>query len=235
MTTQDYLAHMRASYDNTSHAAYAVHGGKFADEYVLAYATSADGLRELADVLQSRISHRRVLEVACGHGRWTRYVARVASYLLATDNSPRMLARAAQLVHHNNILPPGRVELREWDAMKLPDLPEMFDAAFHVNFFDHLPRSLQQVFLDGLHSRLSSGSPVVMALNKLSDSTRQQLFSHPGSDDMFLRRQRPDGSTYDIIDNEMGEVELIAMVGSRGTGFSFRHGKRHSWLAYAAA
>src|SRR5207244_1156100 len=124
-----------------------------------------------------------------GHGRWTRYVARVASYLLATDNSPRMLAQAAELVHHNNPLPPGHLELREWDAMNLSALPEKFDAAFHVNFFDHLPRLMQQSLLDGLHSRLSTGSPVVMAVNKLRESTRQRLFSKPGSDDMFLRRQ----------------------------------------------
>jgi len=47
-----------------------------------------------------------------------------------------------------------------------------------------------------------------------------------------LRRERPDGSTYDIISNEMTETELTAAVGCRGADFHFTHGKSHSWLAY---
>jgi SAM-dependent methyltransferase len=202
-----YLAEMRAYYDNASHDAYAVHGAKFAEEYDVARADPNHGLHELAVVLEERMSGRRVLEIACGHGRWTRYVARTASHLLATDNSPRMLAQAAELIHHRNPLPPDRVELREWDAMEIARLPETFNAAFHVNFFDHLPRSMYRTFLDGFHSRLIAGSPVVLAVNKLRASTRAKLFFKPDSADAYLRRDRRDGSTYDIISN----VGLVAL------------------------
>ena len=59
-------------------------------------------------------------------------------------------------------------------ASTLPDsafhnFPTTETAEIHLatNFqnmlFDHLPRALQQSFLDGFHSRLSSGSPVVIS------------------------------------------------------------------------
>jgi SAM-dependent methyltransferase len=235
MWETNYLLDMQSYYDNSSHAAYAKHGGVFADEYDARYATDGDGLRELMVFLQDQMRGRRVLEVACGHGRWTRYVARTAESILATDNSPRMLAQAAELIHHRNPLPPGRVELREWDAMAMGKLSEKFNGAFHVNFFDHLPRSIHQTFLAGFHSCIASGSPVVMAVNKLTAENRKNLYSKAGSLDKYLRRERPDGSTYEIIDNEMDEAELTAAVGVRGRNFKFTHGKNLAWLAYKAA
>jgi demethylmenaquinone methyltransferase/2-methoxy-6-polyprenyl-1,4-benzoquinol methylase len=235
MLADQYLGHMRSYYDNPSHTAYAQHGSVFADEYDARYHTPGDGLRELMLVLREMTAGKRVLEIACGHGRWTRYVAQVASHVLATDNSPRMLKQAAELVHHNNPLPPGRVEFRECNAMDVANLPETFDAGFHVNFFDHLPRTLHQPFLDGFHSRLEPGAPVLLGVNKLTDKTRQNLYAKPGYDDKYLLRHRPDGSTYEIIDNEMNEQELTAAIGLRGKDFHFTAGKNLTWLAYTAS
>jgi len=45
----------------------------------------------MVDDLQVTLRARRVLEVACGTGYWTRYAAAVAVQVVATDTSPAML------------------------------------------------------------------------------------------------------------------------------------------------
>ena len=69
-------------------------------------------VRHCAEHLQLALAKRRVLEVACGGGRWTQFIADVADRVVATDPSPRLLEFGRTLVLPNT-------EWMECDAFSL--------------------------------------------------------------------------------------------------------------------
>jgi len=67
-----------------------------ADEYEQVYAKPErqDDLGRLKALIPSFFVGRRVLEVACGTGYWTRLIAQRAAGVIACDLSPQVLAHA---------------------------------------------------------------------------------------------------------------------------------------------
>ncbi len=53
--------------------------------------------RQCAEHLQLVLAKRRVLEIACGSGRWTQFIADVADRVVALDPCPRLLEYAREL------------------------------------------------------------------------------------------------------------------------------------------
>ena len=164
---------------------------------------------------QSRVLRgRRVLEVACGTGVWTRYLAGVADHVLATDASPRMLARAKKLAGRESDSPGGAAAVPAGDAYDLGNAPGEFNGALTMNWFEHVPRARHEEFLDALHGKLGRGARVFIGMVHLSDEWRAQL-SRSRASDLYGVRRRPDGSQYEIIDNVFGEEELRRIFGPR--------------------
>ena len=99
-------------------------------------------LRHLERWLPAVFSHRRVLEVACGTGYWTQFIAAKAGYVVATD------ATLETLDMPKNASPPGV-------SISISPMPMPFFGAF---WFSHLPRTNIRRFLDNLHARLEPGA-----------------------------------------------------------------------------
>src|SRR5689334_12009548 len=103
-------------YDDLCVSAYDFDAATFAREYDAAYHTERSWLRDLALTLQNISENKRVLEVAAGHGRWTRYIARTAQSVLVTDASARMLVQARELITTDNDVQPDRCRFLKLDA-----------------------------------------------------------------------------------------------------------------------
>ncbi len=197
------------------------------------YATEGDALHELAVAIQETVRGRRVLEIACGHGRWTRFIADAADYVLATDLSPKLLEAAQYNVHAGKDLPEGRVKFLLMDAHDVANAPGDFDAAVLVNFFQHIPLARHDAFLDDLHTKLSPGAVVFLATNHVRDTST--FFQKPGAADWFEPRTRPDGSQWEIIDNVFTEADLRRIFEPRANHLQFTRGKGFYWITYEVA
>ena len=172
---------------------------------------------------------RRVLELACGMGRWTQFVAESAAFVLATDTSPNLLRNAAGLN-----LPPDRVRFALHDAMDVEAITEPVDAAFHANFVNHLPADVRAEFHARLHRRVGRGALVVAAGQQYSDRWRKQMYAKPGSPDTYATRT-DDGVTVELVDNEYDEARLRAELGATADGLQFRAGPGFWWAWYHVA
>src|SRR5512147_150339 len=118
------------------------------DEVYLRPERQAD-LDHLRRWVPAQFVGRAVLEVACGTGYWTQFIAPVAARVVAVDAVAEPLAFAR--------LRPGagRVEFVQADAFALPESLGTFDAAFAGLWFSHVPVERRRGFLAGLHARLS--------------------------------------------------------------------------------
>src|SRR3954465_1890995 len=153
MDFQMYRGQMLRYYDNLSNAARLTHESRWARHYRGEYNKPGNWLREVALAVQDAARDKRVLELACGHCRWTPFIAEVAESVLATDLAPNMLDWGRSVLHH--ALPAvNNVEFRLANAYRADEIDGEFDAAIVINFFQHVPIARRDEFLIFLHARL---------------------------------------------------------------------------------
>jgi len=165
---------------------------------------------ELALALRRALRGKRVLEIACGTGVWTRVIVDVAGFVLATDASPRI----------------------QLDAYDLASAPGEFDAALAINWLQHVPCARHAEFLDLLHRKLRRGATVFIGTSHRSAEWRADLFRPPGEPDFYSRRTRPDGCEYEVIDNLFSKEELGRIFAPVASRLRFRSAQAYSWITY---
>src|SRR5205823_8799438 len=215
---QQYSGQLLRYYDNPSNDARRTHEARWAEYYRKEFHKPGNWLRETALALQETVRCRRVLELACGHCRWTPFIAEVAESVLATDLSPNMLQWGRRLFAY---AAPGarNVAFELADAFRPDEIAGDFDAAAVINFFQHVPVARQDEFLILLHGKLAPGARVFLAACHIKGRFREHLVR--GGDDLYSRRKRPDGSRYEIIDNEFDEASLRMLLESHADDVSY--------------
>jgi demethylmenaquinone methyltransferase/2-methoxy-6-polyprenyl-1,4-benzoquinol methylase len=165
-----------------------------------------------------------VLEIACGTGYWTRFIAPVASAVVALDASPETLRIARQHVRSTN------TELRIGDAYALPRFARSFDAAFAGFWFSHVPLERQREFLLGLNAALAPGARVVLLDNLFVAGSSSALGEQDANGNTYQRRSLSDGSVHRVLKNFPTEAQLHRLMAA-GLGASARY---RSWQYYWA-
>lgn len=181
----------------------------------------------LAGAIRTALAGRRVLEVACGTGYWTRVAAGVAERVVGVDAAPATLA-----VAQAKPWPPGRVRFVRGDAYALDAVPGAFDAGLATFWLSHVPRTRLEAFVSGLHRRLGGGAVVFLADNVYVPGVGGELVVRPGSPDTFKRRALDDGTTYEVLKNYYTTDELRHLLGPYGEGLSVRAGPCFWWATY---
>ncbi|MBV9848399.1 MAG: class I SAM-dependent methyltransferase [Armatimonadetes bacterium] len=230
---KDFTAYSRTMRDYYDHSDNPVHS-QSAPEHLSnleeAYRTSGHWLREAALAMQEILRERRVLEVACGHGRWSLFAADTAEQITATDASPRLLAVARRLAELKGV-PSNRLRFAEADAFHLAAISGRFNAGLVMNFFQHIPIARHSEFLTGLHRKIGAGV-VFMGANRFSEGSKARLVSKPGEPDTYDLRHRPDGTTYEIIDNDFSPDDLWEILRPFSHGLTIAMNDHWWWLHY---
>lgn len=111
-------------------------------------------LREL-DAWVEALRAARVLEIACGTGRWTRRLARTCS-TTACDFAPEMLARCAAACEAAGV----RVAFTRADAYALPFADGAFNAVFFGFWLSHVFPARRRAFVEEVARVLRPGGEV---------------------------------------------------------------------------
>ena len=165
---------------------------------------------------------RTVLEVACGTGYWTRFIATEAAAILAVDSAPETIRIAEQRV------PPDKVEFVVGDAYALPDSGRSFSAGFAGFWYSHVPGSRVREFLRGFHARLEPGAKVVLLDNRFVEGSSTPIGERDAEGNTYQTRRLDDGTSHRVIKNFTNEHELRSAT--EGLGSDFRYSaRRHYW------
>lgn len=193
MNASDYPAyfHDLADYYNNSRIPSSVMTG--AAEIRGEFEKEGSWVRECVKELHMTLAKRRVLEIGCGGGRWTQFIADVAERVVATDPCLRLLERARLLDLPNT-------EFVECDFLSLEKVEGAFNGACHVNIMNHIPLELLPTFLDKIHQKLEPGSLVFCASQRFRGNPEEPWYEKRETGDMVSLRHHDDGRPIEVVD-----------------------------------
>jgi len=179
-------------------------------------------LREIERWVRAKSAGARVLEIACGTGYWTQFIAPAALEVTALDAAPEVLAFARARVADRN------VEFVVGDAYDPPrDAP--FDFAFAGFWFSHVPKARQREFLTRLNAALRPGARVVLLDNRYVEGSSTPVTERDADGNSYQARTLADGSAHRVLKNFPTEDELVALVAGLG-----EHAAWKAWTYYWA-
>lgn len=165
--------------------------------------------------LPPKCSDAKVLEVACGTGYWTQFIAPVAARILAVDAAPETLAIARSRI------PAEEVTFLVGDAYALPTDLGKFDVAFAGFWFSHVPKARRREFLSGLTACLRPGARVVFLDNLYVEGSSSPITDYDQQGNAFQTRRLADGSAHRVLKNFPTESELRECLVGLGEWMSF--------------
>lgn len=170
-----------------------------------------------------------MLEVACGTGYWTKFIARAAARVVAVDAAPETLRIAASMV------PRDKVHFIVGDAYALPLGGRKLQACFAGFWYSHVPRSRIREFLLGLHASLAPGATVVFLDNLFVEGSSSPVSERDGEGNTYQERRLRDGTTHRVLKNFPSEEELLELTAGLRAGHEYRCWQHYWALRYVAS
>jgi demethylmenaquinone methyltransferase/2-methoxy-6-polyprenyl-1,4-benzoquinol methylase len=170
-------------------------------------------LRAIEEWLPTLFDRKNVIEIACGTGYWTQFIAPKASRVLGVDATPETLEIAKARV------PGDTVDFRVGDAYSLPRQDPKFDAAFAGFWFSHVPLSRRKAFLAGVNQVVKPGSKIVLLDNRFVEGNSTPISEQDDEGNTFQVRTLGNGSRHRVLKNFPTHAELdlaIEGLGARG-------------------
>jgi demethylmenaquinone methyltransferase/2-methoxy-6-polyprenyl-1,4-benzoquinol methylase len=152
---------------------------------------------------------RRVLEVACGTGYWTQYIARTAKHIHACDINEAVLEIARE-----KPLPRGKVDYFKADAITLEGAPRGCDAAFAGFWWSHVKKSDLAQFVRNLSSRLEPASVVGILDNQYAEGSSTAISRRDPEGNTYQMRRLANGEEYEVLKNFPTPQELADEIRS---------------------
>jgi SAM-dependent methyltransferase len=170
-------------------------------------------LQRLRALIPAYFAGRKVLELACGTGYWTQFIAPVAASVTALDINHETL-----VVARTKPLPAGRVQFELADVHALYPGFQGYSGAFAGFWWSHLKRGDRRAFFDNLHRAMAPGAVVVLLDNLYVEGSSTPI-SHTDADgNTYQRRTLDDGSIHAVLKNFPSERELVADAAARAAG-----------------
>ena len=166
-------------------------------------------LARLRESVPSSFDGRDVLEIACGTGYWTGFVAMRAASVLATDVNEEVLELARRKIY-----PRGNVSFARLDIYSREDFPTSFDAGLAAFWWSHVPRQSHDRFIEHFHCRLQPGAVVVLLDNRYVEGSSTPIVRTDEHGNTYQTRTLDDGSRYEVLKNIPDESELAGALGN---------------------
>jgi SAM-dependent methyltransferase len=145
---------------------------------------------EIRNALRQFIPSGKVLEIACGTGKWTGELLRYAEELLALDASPEMLAINRQKLGDDSRVRYVQADVFSWQ----PD--DWYDVVFFSHWLSHVPGPLFEQFWARVASCLTANGRAFFV-----DELPDEMWKEEYVDDAraVVRRRVQDGTEHEVV------------------------------------
>ena len=150
---------------------------------------------------------RTVLEVACGTGYWTQFIAQSAKHVHASDINESVLEIARE-----KPVPKGLVTFHKGDATTLEGAPAGCDAAFAGFWWSHLKKAEAALFVKELSLRLAPGSVVAILDNTYAEGSSTPISRRDAEGNTYQMRTLGSGEQHEVLKNFPSSLELAEAV-----------------------
>jgi cyclopropane fatty-acyl-phospholipid synthase-like methyltransferase len=181
-------------------------------------------LTELKRRVPGVFAGHRVFEVACGTGYWTRWAARQAVSVFATDLNEEPLAIA-----RSRTVAGGHVGFHRLDAYAPNRGGPTFDAGFAAFWLSHVDMSRMREFLDAFHSYLTASSPVLMFDERPTAGRPHPMSRTDDTGNRYEWRELARGGRFEIIKNFFDRPLTRHIFAGYGCDFTYEE-LEHFWL-----
>ena len=159
--------------------------------------------RRVPEILRGRT----VLEVACGTGYWTQYIAPAAKRVYAGDINESVLEIARE-----KPIPPGKATFFKADAVSLENVPAGCNAAFAGFWWSHVRKSGITQFVANLAARLEPGAVVAILDNQFAGWSSTPLSRRDAEGNTYQMRRLANGEQFEVLKNFPTAEELAQAV-----------------------
>jgi ubiquinone/menaquinone biosynthesis C-methylase UbiE len=170
-----------------------------------------------------------ILEVACGTGYWTQFLAPGASRIMAVDSAQETINIAKTRV------PAGKVEFLVGDAYAIPRAEPKFDAGFAGFWYSHVPKNRVREFLKNFNAALKTGAKVVLLDNRFVEGSSSPISDQDPDGNTYQMRLLNDGTKHRVLKNFPSEAELRMAVEGIGSNVKYQVWPHFRALEYRAA
>lgn len=170
------------------------------------------------------LAGRRVLELACGTGYWTKVMAATAAEVTAFDLNQEVLDVAA-----TKNLPKDKVSFGIADAYALPDLGRRHDALFAGFWWSHVLLQDLDSFLRGAVNAVAPGALIAFLDNRYVEGSNTPVSRRDAQGNGYQPRALEDGSVYEVLKNFPDDAELLRRASVHGTQATVENFK-YFWL-----
>jgi demethylmenaquinone methyltransferase/2-methoxy-6-polyprenyl-1,4-benzoquinol methylase len=167
-------------------------------------------LRAIEGWVRGQFAGASVLEIACGTGYWTQFIAAVAARVRATDITPETISIARSRVAK------GNVEFLIGDAYTPARCADRVDAAFAGFWFSHVPIARRDEFLSALNAALGPGAKVVLLDNRFVEGSSSAIAEQDADGNTYQLRRLSDGTTHRVLKNFPSDSELQSLAERAG-------------------
>ena len=149
------------------------------------------------------LADRTVLEVACGTGYWTQFLARTAYKVHACDINESVLEIARE-----KPIPRERVAFFKADAVSLEGVPPGCDAAFAGFWWSHVRKSELAKFVANLAAKLEPGALVAILDNTYAEGSSTAVSRRDAEGNTYQMRRLANGEEHEVLKNFPTAAEL---------------------------
>jgi demethylmenaquinone methyltransferase/2-methoxy-6-polyprenyl-1,4-benzoquinol methylase len=177
-----------------------------------------EDLAQIRERIRAIFAGRRVFEVACGTGYWTRYAAERALAVHATDvnDDTLALARAKRYA--------SAVSFERRDAYLPATGPARYAGGLAALWLSHVDLARLDAFLRAFHSHLDPGAVVFMFDERVAaDRERRAPTSRTDeAGNRYEMRRLESGARFEIVKNAFDHASLQRAIGPSATRLAYR-------------